>query len=103
VQSRLPPSPSGFPILKNAVQFARGPFEFVESATSECGDIYRMRLPGIDDIYVFAHPDHFNRILVADVGAFGKTDDYQGAFGRGLLSVEGQQWRRQREILQPLF
>lgn len=101
--SQLPPAPSGYPILKHAVQFARDPFEFVERATSECGDIYRMDLPAVDDVFVLAHPDYFNRVLVTDVDAFGKTEDYRRAFGNGLLSVEGQQWRRQREMMQPLF
>lgn len=103
VASRLPPSPSGYPVLGNAIHFARDPFAFVEDAIDECGDIYRMELPGIDDVFVFAHPDYFNRVLVTDVDAFGKTEDYRRAFGSGLLSVEGQEWRRQREILQPLF
>lgn len=62
-----------------------------------------MDLPGVADVFVLAHPDYFNQVLVTDIDAFGKTDDYRRAFGNGLLSVEGQQWRRQREILQPLF
>ncbi|OIB57337.1 cytochrome P450 [Natrialba sp. SSL1] len=101
--SQLPPAPSGYPILKHAVQFARDPFEFVERATTECGDIYRMDLPAVDDVFVLAHPDYFNRVLVTDVEAFEKTEDYRRAFGNGLLSAEGQQWRRQREMMQPLF
>jgi len=90
-------------VFKHAVDFARDPFEFVDRATSECGDIYRMDLPAVDDVFVLAHPDYFNRVLVADVDAFGKTEDYRRAFGNGLLSVEDQQWRRQREMMQPLF
>nr|WP_245332994.1 cytochrome P450 [Halarchaeum solikamskense] len=103
VSSQLPPAPSGYPVLKNAVQFARDPFTFVERATSECGDIYRMALPAVDDVFVFTHPDYLDRVLVSDVEAFGKTEDYQRAFGNGLLSVEGQKWRQQRDMLQPLF
>ncbi|WP_206425180.1 cytochrome P450 [Halosimplex salinum] len=103
MSSQLPPAPSGYPVLKNAVQFARDPFTFVERATAECGDIYRMALPAVDDVFVFTHPDHLDRVLVSDVEAFGKTEDYQRAFGNGLLSVEGQKWRQQRDMLQPLF
>jgi cytochrome P450 len=62
-----------------------------------------MELPGVDDVYVLVHPDHLKRVLVSDVDVFGKTEDFQQAFGTGLLSTEGTQWRRQREILQPLF
>lgn len=103
MSSQLPPSPSGYPVIKHALQFARDPFGFMETATSECGDIYRMNLPGIDDVFVLAHPEYLHQALVTDIDAFRKTDDFRRAFGSGLLSVEGQQWRRQREILQPLF
>jgi cytochrome P450 len=61
-----------------------------------------MNLPSAE-IYVLAHPDHFRRALVTDIDSFGKTADYQRAFGNGLLSTEGNQWRRQRDVLQPLF
>jgi len=29
-----------------------------------------MDLPAVDDVFVLAHPDYFNRVLVADVDAF---------------------------------
>ncbi|WP_193571778.1 cytochrome P450 [Haloarcula sp. JP-L23] len=103
MSGQLPPAPSGHPILQHALRYARDPFEFVEEATTECGDLYRMELPGVDDVFVLAHPDYLAQVLVDDVDAFGKTDDFRRAFGNGLLSVEGQQWRQQRDILQPLF
>ncbi len=62
-----------------------------------------MDLPAVDDVFVLVHPDHLNQVLVTDVDKFGKTDDFRRAFGSGLLSAEGQTWRHQREILQPLF
>lgn len=99
----LPPKPPGHPLLKHAPQFVRDPFQFVEVATAECGDIYRMDLPTLDDIHVLTHPEQLKRVLVTDVDSFGKTEDFQRAFGSGLLSTEGAQWRRQREVMQPLF
>lgn len=101
--AQLPPKPSSHPIIGHAIQFARGPFDFVENAVTECGDAYRMDLPGADDVYVLCHPDYFQQVLVTDVDSFAKTADFQQAFGNGLLSTDGQQWRTQRDILQPLF
>ncbi|AGB37103.1 cytochrome P450 [Natronococcus occultus] len=101
-QSELPPSPSGHPILGHALDFARDPFALIDRATDECGDCYRMTFPSAE-ICVLAHPEHFRQALVTDVDSFGKTADYQRAFGNGLLSTEGDQWRRQRNVLQPLF
>jgi cytochrome P450 len=101
-QPGLPPSPSGHPIIGHALDFARDPFDLIDRATDECGDFYRMKLPSAE-IYVLAHPEHFRRVLITDIESFGKTADYQRAFGDGLLSTEGDQWRRQRDVLQPLF
>ena len=101
-QARLPPSPSGHPVIGHALDFARSPFHFVDRALSECGDLYRMELPGVD-VYVLAHPEYFKQVLSTDIDAFGKTADFQRVFGNGVLSTEGAQWRRQRKILQPLF
>jgi cytochrome P450 len=101
-QSGLPPSPSGYPILGHALDFARDPFTFVDRAIDECGDCYRMKLPSAE-ICVLTHLEYFRQALVTDVDSFGKTTDYQRAFGNGLLSTEGDQWRRQRNVLQPLF
>lgn len=99
---RRPPAPAGLPLIGHTLDFARSPFEFVDRATSECGDLYRMELPSID-VYVLAHPEYFEQALVTDIDAFGKTTDFQRVFGNGLLSTEGEQWSRQRGILQPLF
>lgn len=101
--SPLPPKPTGHPVIGHALRFARGPFEFVDAATSECGDAYRMVLPGSGDIYALCSPDYFEQVLVSNVDSFTKTDDFQQAFGNGLLSTDGPQWRRQRNSLQPLF
>lgn len=62
-----------------------------------------MDIPGIDRLYVLAHPAYFRQVLADEVDAFGKTEDFRRAFGNGLLSTEGEKWREQRERLQPLF
>ena len=103
MSTQLPPKPAKLPIVGHAIQFTRGPFKFVENSTNQCGDAYRMELPAVDDVYVLVHPSLFNHVLVDDADSFGKTDDFQQTFGSGLLSSEGTQWRRQREVLQPLF
>ena len=97
-----PPAPSGYPLVGHAPQFATSPFDFVENSTAEVGDVYVMKLPG-RDVYALTRPDHFRRALVTEIDAFAKTDDFERVFGNGLLSTEGDQWSRQRGIMQPMF
>jgi cytochrome P450 len=100
--TQLPPSPEGYPVIGHAVDFGESPFAFVDRAINECGDLYCMELPGTD-VYVLSRPEYLKQALVTDIDAFGKTDDFNRVFGNGLLSTEGDQWSRQRGILQPLF
>lgn len=101
--AHLPPAPTRYPLAGHALQFASNPFDFVENSVIECGDAYRMVLPGVDDVYVLCHPDYYRNVLVTEVDSFTKTSDFRAAFGSGLLSTDGQQWREQRDMLQPLF
>jgi cytochrome P450 len=102
VNERTPPAPDGLPLLGNAVDFARDPFGFTADAVEECGDLFRLAVPGRDR-YVATHPDHFERALVTERDAFAKTDDFRLAFGRSVISSEGEAWREQRDLLDPFF
>jgi cytochrome P450 len=64
-------------------------------------DIARFRLIGQGDVYALGHPDYLKRVLLADREQFRKSDDFRIAFGEGVLTVEGEEWRRQRDTLQP--
>ncbi|EFW92359.1 cytochrome P450 [Haladaptatus paucihalophilus DX253] len=99
---RQPPTPDGHPFIGHTIDFAQSPFDFVDRAIEECGDVYRMKLPSTQ-VFVLAHPDYFTQALVTEIDAFGKSDDFQTAFGNGVIATEGDQWRRQRGVLQPFF
>ena len=55
------------------------------------------------DDYHFAHPEHLRRALLTERETFRKPEDFRIAFGEGLLTVEGEEWHRQRDALRPLF
>jgi cytochrome P450 len=102
VSERTPPAPEGLPLLGNAVDFVRDPFGFTADAVAECGDVFRLAVPGRDR-YIATHPDQFERALVTERDAFAKTDDFRLAFGRSVISSEGSEWREQRDLLDPFF
>jgi cytochrome P450 len=99
----LPPYPPnlGRPSLHFLHQM-RDTFAFGEKAL-RTRDVVRTRLPGEGDVFSVAHPDHTKRVLLTERDRFAKSDDFRIAFGEGLLTVEGEEWRNQREMLQPLF
>ena len=99
----LPPYPPnlGSPKL-HVFRQMRDPKQFTVDATAT-RDVVRTHFVGMGDIYTLAHPDHSKRVLLTERDRFAKTDDFSIAFGEGLLTVEGEEWRQQRDVLQPLF
>jgi cytochrome P450 len=99
----VPPYPpnGGHPLL-HTVYSMRDVFGFRERAMAE-RDLVRIKLLGPGDVYHLRHPDHFERVLLSDRDRFRKSEDFRIAFGGGLVAVEGETWRRQRDVLQPLF
>jgi cytochrome P450 len=99
----LPPYPSNLgPPALHVLGQMRDLLGFSERA-HRTGDVIRTRRPGTGDDYHLSHPDHAKRVLLTDRESFRKSEDFRIAFGEGLLTVEGEAWRRQREALRPLF
>ncbi|MFA9415360.1 cytochrome P450 [Natrinema sp. HArc-T2] len=99
--SSLPPSPPGTPVIGHTAAFAADPFGFVRQSVESTGDIFRMELLG-RDVYVVAAPSTIETAL-SNGETFAKLDDFRVAFDEALLSVEGDQWRRQRHAMEDFF
>ncbi|MFO7275954.1 MAG: cytochrome P450 [Pseudomonadota bacterium] len=71
------------------------------------GDIYRVYAPGRKSwTYVIHHPDDVKRVLVANHRNYTKgvgLDRVKILLGNGIMTSEGEFWRRQRYMMQPLF
>jgi cytochrome P450 len=96
----------GLPWLGSALRIVREPFTFYDTL-AEHGDVVRYTVAG-QPFCVLLHPDHVEQVLVGEPERFrrwmGDEWDVIGGMGReGLLQTEGEQWRRQRRIVQTAF
>lgn len=70
------------------------------------GDITEFRM-GPRRCYFVRHPDAVKRIVVDNHAAYGKNtvgfDRMRTFMGNGLLTSQGEFWKRQRRIAQPAF
>ncbi len=70
------------------------------------GDIYYAPAKGVG-LYVLRHPDHLNEVLVERAADYGKThtafEQINKFVGQGLLTTDGEVWRRQRRMVNPAF
>ena len=74
---------------------------------AEFGDIYRVFAPGRGVYnYVINHPDDIKRVLLSNHRNYTKgegMDRVKILLGNGIMTSEGDFWKRQRYMMQPMF
>ena len=102
---RLPPGPAGHFLIGNFPLGSRDPLGVLSGWAKLYGDIFHYRAFHIH-VYFISHPDFIESVLAANSRDFIKGRGLQvnrQLFGNGLLTAEGEFWRRQRRLCQPSF
>jgi cytochrome P450 len=103
----LPPGPRGKLITGVMREFNRDTLGFVERLQREYGDVVRSRF-----LYLYAYflydPADIETLLTTDAKSYRKARSLRSPFfyrlvGNGLVTSEGDFWRRQRRLAQPAF
>ncbi|GAA3071280.1 cytochrome P450 [Streptosporangium carneum] len=87
------------------VKLIRDRLALMTSAAEQYGDAVRISL-GPKTLYFFNHPDHAKHVLADNSGNYHKgigLVQARRALGDGLLTSEGELWRKQRRMIQPVF
>jgi len=99
----IPPGPTdGFDLGGSDESLAR-----MQAYFAQFGDIYRVFAParGVFN-YVINHPDDIKRVLLSNHRNYTKgegMDRVKILLGNGIMTSEGDFWRRQRRMMQPGF
>lgn len=83
----------------------RDPFRYVMDAAARHDGLVRIG-PRPLHVYVVSHPDYVRRILVTHSANYVKGSmmrPFRAALGNGLVTSEGDYWKRQRRLMQPAF
>ena len=107
VAAAIPRGPRGGRVLGNMREFNSDSLGFVERCAREFGDVVPTRFLYVPALFLF-HPDHVEYVLTAGNKNFIKAASLRSPFfrrlvGRGLVTSEGEFWRRQRRLAQPAF
>ncbi len=101
----LPPGPKGLPLFGNVFEPRGDAIGYFTRCVREFGDIVFLRFLGVPMCFV-NRPEYIESVLVTQSGNFEKSKDYRAlrrVLGNGLLTSEGEFWRRQRKLVQPAF
>src|SRR2546427_1836210 len=102
---RSAPGPKGRFLLGSAIEIARDWLGFYKGCAEEYGDVVCVHLAHVP-VYLIVHPSDIETVLVTNAANFAKSADYRAlarVLGRGLLTSEGDFWKRQRSLIQPAF
>jgi len=102
-----PPGPKGTPIMGVMREFNRDSLGFIERAQRDYGDIVWMRFLYVPALFLY-HPNEIEYVLSTNPRNFRKamslrSNFFQRLVGNGLLTSEGEEWKRQRRLSSPAF
>src|ERR1700684_2943597 len=74
---------------------------------AELGELYRVVTPGRErDMWVLSDPETIKRVLVSNHRSYTigvGLDRVKVLVGNGIIVTEGEVWRRQHRMMQPMF
>ncbi|KAG2153235.1 cytochrome P450 [Suillus clintonianus] len=93
-------------LLGNVISLFEGGIDYCVNIAEKYGGAVRLHGPYGETIYV-SDPRALHHIVVKDQHIFEEPDDFimsnQLVFGEGLISTVGEQHRRQRKLISPVF
>jgi len=104
-KSKSIPIHKGWPVLANIVPFLNDLFYYPQTLKNLYGPLFQMKIPSYNPIFIF-DPDAIHHVLTQNHQNYKKSKDYDTlkiTLGQGLLTNEGESWKRIRKELQPYF
>ena len=102
----VPPGPKGSLIMGVMRDFNRDMLEFI-TRCRDYGDVVHTRYLWVHAFFLY-HPNDIESMLVTNAKSYRKAQSFRSPFfhrlaGNGLVTSDGEFWRRQRRLAQPAF
>ncbi|GAA3893171.1 cytochrome P450 [Saccharothrix violaceirubra] len=103
-EREVPTAPGRLPVIGHGIAMLRGKLAFTAGLAAH-GDIVRVHL-GTLPVYFVTSAELIDQVLATETDKFDKGalgDKLRDVFGNGLVSTNGDFYRRQRRMIQPAF
>ncbi len=99
------PGPKGQPLLGNLLEFGKDPLSFFLRLNRDYGGVARFKLTS-KIAHLITDPELCKYVMLDNYKNYRKGKPYaraRFAFGEGLITSDGEYWRRHRKLAQPAF
>lgn len=97
-----PPKPAGYPIVGLLPEIWKDPLQFFVNA-AQLGRVVQLDL-GPRRMYLIHHPDDIKYVTQDNARNYIKGYEVvEPVLGQGLVTANGEQWLKQRRLMQPMF
>ena len=103
---RTIPGPSGPAVAAVIASLARNPLDGYVRLAARYGDTLQVPYSPGRSFFLLSRPEHAEHVLAAHQDNYVKAFTYRplrALIGNGLLTSEGEDWRRHRRLIQPVF
>ncbi|MBV8818252.1 MAG: cytochrome P450 [Acidobacteriaceae bacterium] len=103
--SARPPGPPNYFRISAGIAASKDYVGYFTMCAERYGDVSFNNFLGLPTVFI-NHPELIESVLVTNYHKFRKSRDYQSlrlVLGNGLLTSEGDFWKRQRKLAQPAF
>lgn len=93
-------------LWKNFFEVAKNPLEFAEEKRKILGDSFYIDIPGSEKTIMTANPHLIKQVIQGNPKNYMRPKRMKQLgllVGQGIPSIDGEQWKKQRKILQPAF
>lgn len=101
----LPPTPKEHWLFGSAYYFAKDSIPFLQEHCPKYNGIFRVT-SRFEKVMIVYHPDYIRHVLQDNNRNYVKSFGYEVLkmlLGNGLLTSEGERWKKQRRLIQPAF
>jgi cytochrome P450 len=102
---KVAPGPKSYIPLYTLFQYRRDRLDFFLRLMKEYGDIVCLTVGG-KNIFLVTYPPYVKRILETNASNYKPSSSYEELeelIGKGLVTTDGEIWKRHRRIAQPAF
>lgn len=100
------PGPTGRETALIMATLLRDPLDVHVRLAARYGDVVRMAIGPSRSSFLFSRPEHAEHVFAVNQDNYVKAASYRplrALIGNGLLTSEGEDWRRHRRLIQPVF